>query len=83
MTDITDEMVERAYNRFIAANSETEDCPRCAGRGYHHGFGEHGHDPDWCEICGGPGVISKYDEMAAMREALVAALSPANQGSPE
>jgi len=30
-------------------------CPRCKGKGYHHGFGEHGHDPDWCEQCGGPG----------------------------
>ena len=28
-------------------------CSRCDGRGYHHGFGEHGHDPDWCERCGG------------------------------
>lgn len=28
-------------------------CRRCKGRGYHHGFGEHGWDPDWCEHCGG------------------------------
>lgn len=32
-------------------------CPRCGGGGYHYGFGEHGHDPDWCEFCGGPGVV--------------------------
>lgn len=31
------------------------DCKRCQGRGYHYGFGEHGHDPDWCLDCGGPG----------------------------
>jgi protein gp37 len=30
-------------------------CKRCEGRGYHHGFGEHGHDPDWCSECGGTG----------------------------
>jgi len=80
MTDVTNDMVERAYNRFMQATAETEDCPRCVGRGYHHGFGEHGHDPDWCESCGGPGVIPKYDEMSAMREALIAALvSPAER----
>ncbi len=28
-------------------------CERCDGRGYHWGFGEHGHDPDWCDRCGG------------------------------
>ena len=33
-------------------------CPRCKGRGYHHGFGEHGHDPDYCNQCGGDGRIS-------------------------
>lgn len=30
-------------------------CNRCGGKGYHHGFGEDGHDPDWCSECGGPG----------------------------
>jgi hypothetical protein len=34
---------------------EFRTCKRCDGRGYHHGFGEHGHDPDWCSRCGGPG----------------------------
>lgn len=28
-------------------------CPRCNGKGYHHGFGERGWDPDWCERCDG------------------------------
>lgn len=32
-----------------------QNCARCAGRGYHHGFGEGGADPDWCDKCGGPG----------------------------
>jgi protein gp37 len=31
-------------------------CPTCSGKGFHHGFGEGGHDPDWCSECGGPGV---------------------------
>lgn len=34
-------------------------CARCEGLGYHWGFGEHGHDPDWCSVCGGSGSISK------------------------
>lgn len=72
---VSEEMVERAYNRFMQANAEVVDCPRCKAKGYHHGFGEDGHDPDWCENCGGPGTVSKFDEMSAMREALTAALS--------
>ena len=34
---------------------EFSTCKRCEGRGYHHGFGERGWDPDWCVRCGGPG----------------------------
>lgn len=34
-----------------------QPCPRCEGKGHHHGFGEHGQDPDWCLHCGGPGQI--------------------------
>lgn len=41
--------------------TETMPCPRCNGYGYHHGFGEHGHDPDWCEQCGGPGFVMAHD----------------------
>jgi len=40
-----------------------EACPRCKGKGYHHGFGEHGHDPDWCSNCGGPGEVPTDDGM--------------------
>lgn len=32
-------------------------CVRCKARGYHHGFGEGGHDPDWCIDCGGAGTF--------------------------
>lgn len=50
-----------SQHRIIATDSdegviESCDCERCRGKGYHHGFGEHGWDPDWCERCGGPGV---------------------------
>jgi len=33
-------------------------CPKCQGRGYVHGFGEHGADPEWCPSCDGHGVIA-------------------------
>lgn len=33
-------------------------CPKCQGKGYVHGFGEHGADPDWCPSCDGHGVIA-------------------------
>lgn len=72
---ITDEMVAAAYNRFLAAINETVPCARCSQRGYHHGFGEDGHDPDWCTVCGGSGFDSAHDEMSAMRLALEAALA--------
>jgi protein gp37 len=32
-----------------------DPCKRCGGAGFHHGFGELGHDPDWCLDCGGDG----------------------------
>lgn len=35
-------------------------CKRCRGRGYHHGFGERGLDPDWCLDCGGSGQTSTF-----------------------
>lgn len=52
------------YERVFAANEalalavwngEAGPCSRCGGKGYHHGFGEGGHDPDWCAECGGAG----------------------------
>lgn len=77
---VTDEMVERALDRYMEAASRMVDCPRCNGHGYHHGFGEDGHDPDWCDMCGGLGVVGACDEMSAMREALKeAALAQAQE----
>jgi len=38
--------------------SVSETCERCAGKGYHHGFGEDGVDPDWCDTCGGSGSVT-------------------------
>jgi hypothetical protein len=61
-------------------------CPRCWGKGYHHGFGEHGHDPDWCEDCGGPGEEptepGTWSPDDLLREALDA-LTGGNQGAME
>jgi hypothetical protein len=45
----------------LQESPEFKPCPRCNGKGYHHGFGEHGHDPDWCEDCGGPGEVMVDD----------------------
>jgi hypothetical protein len=49
--------------RYAKLQTEPEfiPCPKCSGKGYHHGFGEHGHDPDWCEECGGPGELCHPD----------------------
>ena len=67
----TDPAIEAAARALDAAmsNPTMVDCPRCAGNGYHHGFGETGHDPDWCETCGG----AQY-AMADENEPLVAAI---------
>lgn len=76
---VTDEMVDRALARFQDACNSMVECKRCDGRGYHHGFGEHGHDPDWCEVCGGCQSVPEFEDRAAMREALIAALSQAQR----
>ena len=49
--------------RYLAQvdNLEFIECQRCKGEGYHHGFGEDGADPDWCEDCGGPGMVPHPD----------------------
>lgn len=46
---------------LTAIETEMMPCKRCNGYGYHHGFGEHGHDPDWCETCGGAQTIMAHD----------------------
>lgn len=51
-----EELVERIQQYLAWLESpEFIPCPRCQGKGYHHGFGERGADPDWCLDCGGPG----------------------------
>lgn len=72
---VTDEMAAAAYNRFTNAVNDAAPCARCRQRGYHHGFGENGHDPDWCTACGGSGFVQKYDEQTAMKLAVEAALT--------
>jgi hypothetical protein len=75
---VTDEMVDRAMVAFDAASSEPRliECKRCSGKGYHHGFGEHGQDPDWCEDCGGGGFgLADGEERRPIIEALEAALA--------
>ncbi|HAH10834.1 MAG TPA: hypothetical protein DCL48_12120 [Alphaproteobacteria bacterium] len=61
---------------LTAIESETVPCERCNGYGYHHGFGEHGHDPDWCVVCGGAQVVPAHDGEKAP-EILLTALSAA------
>lgn len=61
---------------LTAIESETVPCERCNGYGYHHGFGEHGHDPDWCVVCGGAQVVPAHDAEKTP-EILLAALSAA------
>lgn len=74
---ITDAMVDAA----IEAENHAFDtvrmvkCKRCEGRGYHHGFGEDGADPDWCSDCGGGGYeAAEGEDTRPMREAIAAAL---------
>lgn len=82
---ITDEMVDVAIAAFDAASSEPRliECKRCSGKGYHHGFGEHGHDPDWCEDCGGGGFgLADGEERRPIIAALEAALSAPASAKP-
>lgn len=75
---ITDKMVDAALAAFTKVINEPImlKCERCDGRGYHHGFGENGHDPDWCEICGGCQFVGVPGEEArAIRAALESALA--------
>jgi len=70
---MTRDELRETVARAIDATDESPrmiDCPRCKGKGYHHGFGEDGHDPDWCEDCGGPGTIQ--DPMQRADAALAA-----------
>ena len=70
---VTDEQVERAAKAYDDAcmTPTFKPCPRCNGKGYHHGFGESGADPDWCDNCGGVGEIDA-DPLKPIRAALMA-----------
>lgn len=60
-----------------------EPCQRCHGKGSHHGYGEHGCDPDWCPVCGGqgeqptePGTWSPDDLLKEASELLDSKVAP-------
>jgi hypothetical protein len=55
---------------FQNACNETKPCQKCNGKGYHHGFGTDGHDPDWCEECGGCQFVPAHTDEQAMGLAL-------------
>jgi hypothetical protein len=81
ITDDTVAVALSAFNKMINEPIMLK-CERCDGRGYHHGFGENGHDPDWCEVCGGGQyVVMPGEEERAMRAALEAAFA-ASQDAP-
>lgn len=61
---------------LTAIETDTMPCKRCNGYGYHHGFGEHGHDPDWCEECHGPGFVMAHDATKTP-DIIIAALTAA------
>lgn len=74
-------MPEHEIDRIIEAAAHDSmvhptmiNCERCMGKGYHHGFGEDGADPDWCENCGGGGyVVQQWELSTNVRAALLAA----------
>lgn len=69
--------VDAAKKAYAEAESAPNlvHCERCKGTGYHHGFGEDGHDPDWCRDCGGGGfALAAGEEDRPLRSALAAAL---------
>lgn len=79
MADALDQKgLEAAVNAFNKANLNPVmvECRRCNGRGYHHGFGERGEDPDWCSDCGGGGYeLAKGEEDRPIADAIRAYLS--------
>lgn len=56
----------KAFELALKAMNDTPvhlvDCDRCKGKGFHHGFGEDGCDPDWCGDCGGGGCVPAEGE---------------------
>lgn len=71
----SEEEVELALAAFntVINNPQVVPCKRCEGKGFHHGFGEDGNDPDWCSDCGGGGYdVPPGEEKRAMRAAISA-----------
>jgi hypothetical protein len=78
MTALNSEGLEKAAKAYDDAlnNPVFVDCRKCQGTGYHHGFGETGHDPDWCLDCGGSKVVMTAGEDARpLKSAITAYLS--------
>lgn len=48
-------------------NFKFKPCSNCNGKGYAYGYGTHGAEPDWCEICGGPGEVVDEDATNQMK----------------
>lgn len=68
---------EAAFNASIN-NPQMVPCSKCEGRGYHHGFGEDGNDPDWCTECGGNQFnVVPGEETRAIEAAIAAYLASA------
>lgn len=64
--------IAEAVRTFAVATNATVNCQKCEGRGYHHGFGDNGHDPDWCSECGGAQFVGEFTEGQAMAVAIAA-----------
>jgi hypothetical protein len=79
-----EEIARIARQTFEGALNETYPCQRCAGHGFHHGFGEDGCDPDWCADCGGSGFNGPTDDEAWLKavDAIMALFANPEQ-SPE
>lgn len=72
----TEAEIEAALEAFNAVVNAPQmvPCPKCEGRGYHHGFGEDGASPDWCTDCGGNQYnVVPGEELRAMTAALTSA----------
>lgn len=68
---------EAAFNASIN-NPQMVPCSKCEGRGFHHGFGEDGNDPDWCTECGGSQFnVVPGEETRAIEAAIAAYLASA------
>ncbi len=75
---LPDKAVEAGLARFneVINDPIMEPCAKCSGKGYHHGFGPGGVEPDWCTDCGGNQFnIRPGEELRAMQAAIETALA--------